>query len=61
MDDSGAFGTRVPGSETRRPVQEASAGGGEEREGRGRGGGGTIATIIIIISSSCRSWVGSFA
>ena len=43
-----------------RPVQEASAGGGEEREGRGRGGG-TIATIIIIISSSCRSWVGSFA
>ena len=40
----------------RRPVQEAA------RRGRvGVGVGGTIATIIIIISSSCRSWVGSFA
>ena len=53
----GPSGSECPGA---RPVQEASAGGGEEREGRGRGGG-TIATIIIIISSSCRSWVGSFA
>ena len=57
-DDSGAFGTRVPGSETRRPVQEAARRG---RVGVGGGGGGTIAPIIIIISSSCRSWVGSFA
>ena len=45
-----------PGGQCRRPVQEAA------RRGRvGVGVGGTIATIIIIISSSCRSWVGSFA
>ena len=51
MMSSGPSGPRVPRGETRRPVQEAAR----------RGRHGTIATIIIIISSSCRSWVGSFA